>query len=156
MKYQDFLDSAALEQYAWALNSRAKQANALGRLGACDLRDRILESGGLCEWCGLSLVNAHFELDHIISLRQRGSNTAENLVVACPDCNRKKGQKHPARFAAEISAKRRRKTALVDRILQHYAMTAVEQASLFSEPASRTESNTDNSRDNSEAPHYRW
>lgn len=156
MKYQDHLDSAALEQYASALNGRAKQARARGRLSACDLRDRIFNSGGRCEWCGRRLVNAAFELDHIISLKQRGSNTAENLAIACPDCNRQKGQKHPARFAAEISVKSRRKTALVERILQEYAMDAVEQAALFAEPASQPETNTEISRDNSEAPHYRW
>ncbi len=156
MKYQDHLDSAALEQYASALNTRAKQARASGRLSASDLRDRILESGGLCEWCGRGLVNDAFELDHIISLKQRGANTAENLAVACPDCNRQKGQKHPARFAAEISLATPRKTALVKRILRHYAMESLEQASLFAEPASQRESAGKDSRDCTGEPHYRW
>ena len=152
MKYQDHLDSAALEQYASALNARAKQARARGRLGAADLRHRIWESGGRCEWCGKPVVNADFELDHIISLKQRGSNTAENLAVACPDCNRQKGQKHPARFAAEISLKARRKTALVVRVLQHYAMEPFEQAPLFAEPEALAE----NQSDHPDAPQYRW
>ena len=156
MIYQDHLDSAALEQYARALNARARQARASGRLSASDLRDRIFESGGLCEWCGGGLVNAAFELDHIISLKQRGSNTAANLAVACPDCNRQKGQKHPARFAAEISLKAPVKTALVERILQHFAMDAVEQPPLFAEPAGEPEAPTMINRDNSQAPHYRW
>ena len=152
MKYQDHLDSAALEQYASALNSRAKQARAGGRLSAANLRGRILESGGRCEWCGKPVVNAEFELDHIISLKQRGSNAVENLAVACPDCNRQKGQKHPARFAAEVSRNSRRKTALVERILQHYAMDSFEQAPLFAEP----EALADSQGDHSDAPHYRW
>lgn len=156
MKYQDHLDSAALEQYASALNARAKQARARGLLAAADLRHRILESGGQCEWCGRRLVNAAFELDHIISLKQRGSNTAENLAVACPDCNRQKGQKHPARFAAEISLNSPGKTVLVERILRHYAMEAVEQASLFAEPSSEPEAFIEDRRDHSDAPHYRW
>lgn len=156
MKYQDHLDSAALEQYAKALNARAKQARASGRLRATDLRDRILESGGRCEWCGRMLVNADFELDHIISLKQRGSNTPENLAVACPECNRQKGQKHPARFAAEISIRARRKTLLVERILQHYAMESHEQAALFAQPAGEPEAFTENNRDNFDEPHYRW
>ena len=157
MNYQDHLDSAALEQYASALNARAKAARASGRLSASDLRDRILESGGMCEWCGSSLLNAAFELDHIISLKQRGANTAENLAVACPDCNRQKGQKHPARFAAEISLTRPGKTALVKRILRYYAMESLEQASLFAEPASQRESAGEYSRDNTGGqPHYRW
>lgn len=156
MKYQDHLDSAALEQYASALNRRAKQARASGRLCASDLRHRILESGGSCEWCGIGLVNADFELDHIISLKQRGSNTAENLAVACPDCNRQKGRKHPARFAAEISLKTQRRTMLVERILQHFAMESVEQAPLFAQPSGQPEAFTEYNRDNSDAPHYRW
>ena len=156
MKYQDHLDSAALEQYASALNTRAKQARASGRLSASDLRDRILESGGLCEWCGRPLVNDAFELDHIISLKQRGANTADNLAVACPDCNRQKGHKHPARFAAEISVKTSRKTALVERILRHYAMESLEQASLFAETVGRTETTIADNRDNSDEPQYRW
>ena len=152
MKYQDHLDGAALEQYASALNARAKQARASGRLSAANLRGRILESGGRCEWCGKPVVNADFELDHIISLKQRGSNTAENLAVACPDCNRQKGQKHPARFAAEVSLRMRRKTALVERILGHYAIDSFAQASLFAEPEALAE----NPGDRSDAPHYRW
>ena len=152
MKYQDHLDSAALEQYASALNARAKQTRVRGRLRPADLRGRILESGGRCEWCGKPLINAAFELDHIISLKQRGSNCAENLAVACPDCNRQKGQKHPARFAAEISLKTRRKTLLVERILRQFAMESLEQASLFAEPDALAE----NERDNIKAPHYRW
>ena len=156
MKYQDQLDTAALEQYASALNARAKQARAMGRLGVSDLRDRILESGGRCEWCGTGLVNAAFELDHIISLKRRGANTAENLAVACPDCNRRKSHKHPARFAAEISVNSGRKTALVERILQFFVMEPLEQTSLFAEPVSKPETTTENSRDDSDEPHYRW
>lgn len=156
MKYQDQLDTTALEQYASALNARAKQTRAAGRLSAFDLRDRILASGGRCEWCGTGLVNAAFELDHIISLKHRGSNTAENLAVACPDCNRQKSHKHPARFAAEISVNSGRKTALVERILQFFVMEPVEQTSLFAESASKPASSAGNSRDDLDEPHYRW
>ncbi len=156
MKYQDHLDSAALKQYASALNARARLARVRGRLSAADLRHRVLESGGLCEWCGEGLVNAAFELDHIISLKQRGANTAGNLAVACPACNRQKGQKHPARFAAEISVKARRKTPLVERILQHYAIDSLEQTSMFADSASRRETSGDISRDILNEPPYRW
>ena len=156
MKYKDHLDAAAIEQYASALNARARSARARGRLSEAALRDRILACGGICEWCGVSLVGRDFELDHIISLKRRGSHTPENLVVACPDCNRQKGQKHPARFAAEISVRARRKTALVAGILQHFSMESVEQASLFAEPASRPDAPGESNRDNSTRPQYRW
>lgn len=156
MKYQDHLDGAALAQYAAALNTRAREARAGGRLSVAALRDRILASGGMCEWCGAGLVRANFELDHIVSLRQGGSHTSENLAVACPACNREKGQKHPARFAAEISVRTGRKTALVAGILQHFAMESVGQAPLMADPASKPDSLVKSRRDNSGEPLYRW
>ena len=95
MIYQDDLEFAALRLYAKALNDRAKESRVPGRLSAADLRDRILASGGRCEWCARNLVGAEFELDHVISLSQRGANSPANLAVACPDCNRRKADKHP-------------------------------------------------------------
>ena len=131
MIYQDWLDEGALERYAAALNARAGRAR--GRITADLLRDRILESGGRCEWCGTSLVNAEFELDHVLSLRQGGANTAANLVVACPDCNRRKGRKHPARFAAEIYRETGRSTELLIRLFQRYGLDPAQQLPLFAE-----------------------
>ena len=131
MIYQDNLDASALEQYASALNARARQANAQGRLSAAELRDRILSCRGRCEWCGASLAGCEFELDHVISLNKQGGNAAANLAVACPDCNRRKGRKHPARFAAEIYRETGRTTELVTRIFQHFAMQPLQQSSLF-------------------------
>jgi hypothetical protein len=138
--YQDILDSSALEQYALALNSRAGQARAKGRLTVDELRDRVLASAGRCEWCGLSLVNSEFELDHVLSLKQGGANRAANLVVACPDCNRRKGLKHPARFAAEIHLETGRKTELLRRVSQRYGIEPVRQMSLFADEAPEPES----------------
>ena len=124
MIYQDNLDKGALENYAAALNARTKASGAKGRLKAPDLRSRILESGGRCEWCGVGLLGKEFELDHVVSLRQRGSNSPANLVVACRDCNRRKGHKHPTRFAAEIYSETGQKTQLVARIFGQFGIDA--------------------------------
>ena len=156
MIYQDRLDPVALEQYAAALNSRAGRAGARGRLSAEGLRDRILESGGRCEWCAVSLVEAEFELDHVLSLKQGGAHAAANLVVSCPDCNRRKGQKHPARFAAEIYRETGRYTGLVDRVLQHYAIEGARQKALFADETSEASAAADANPALKEAPPYRW
>jgi len=143
MIYRDILDIAALEQYAAALNSRAQQAGAGGRLSASSLRDRILASGGRCEWCATCLVEREFELDHIISLKHNGVHSPENLVLACPDCNRRKGQKHPARFAAEIFSRTRCRTPLLDRVMRHFALEPGGQLPLFAaQPSQRRDINT--------------
>ena len=131
MIYQDSLDWRALERYAADLNARARRCLAPGQLAAADIRDRILASGGRCEWCGQNLVRGPFELDHVVSLREGGLNAAGNLAVACPECNRRKGRKHPARFAAEIYQSSGRRTALLDKIFAHFACEPREQLSLF-------------------------
>ena len=156
MIYQDLLNEGALERYAAALNSRAGRARVKGRLKADELRDRILESGGRCEWCGLSLVSAEFELDHVLSLRQGGANTAANLVVACPDCNRRKGRKHPARFAAEIYRATGRGTELLTRLFQRYGLDPARQMPLFAEEAREASPAIDAGVEVSEVPPYTW
>ena len=154
MIYQDILDKPALERYKAELNARARSCNAHGRLDIHSLRDRIMESRGRCEWCGGGLVQSPFELDHVVSLKHGGANTASNLAVACPACNRRKGQKHPARFAAEIYSSTGRRTDLVDRILRQFKLEPREQMSLFAdEKPQRAHSE---SLDVDGQPHYRW
>lgn len=154
MIYEDLLDESALESYAAALNSRA--GTARGRLTANLLRDRILESGGRCEWCAVNLVNAEFELDHVLSLRQDGSNSAANLVVACPDCNRRKGRKHPARFAAELYRETGRRTELLTRLFQRYGLDPAQQLPLFTEASPEAASAIDAGVEVSKVPPYTW
>lgn len=154
MIYQDLLDECALERYAAALNSRAGRAR--GRLSAAELRDRILESGGRCEWCGTSLVNAEFELDHVLSLRHGGANTAANLVVACPDCNRRKGRKHPARFAAEIYRETGCRSEMLTRLFQRFGLDPARQMPLFAEASRAASPAIDAGVEISEMPPYNW
>jgi len=154
--YQDLLDARLLASYTAAMNARAGAARAPGRLTVDGLRDRILESGGCCEWCGCSLVNAAFELDHILSLSRGGANKASNLVLSCPDCNRKKGQKHPARFAAEIHHRTGRKTALVRRVLERYGIEPAKQNALFTVETREPEKPNDTQGGQLEPAPYTW
>ena len=156
MIYRDLLDTNVLEKYAAALNSRAHNAGAPGRLSERQLRDRILESAGRCEWCGSNLVEAEFELDHIVSLNQRGANTATNLVVACPDCNRRKGQKHPARFAAEIFSESGHRTRLIHSIFRHYDVQPAQQLALFEDNNAEGAAFVESDIESLPLPPYRW
>ena len=42
-----------------------------------------------CQRCG-ELVNANYEIDHVIPLFRAGDNAVENLQCLCPDCHRTK------------------------------------------------------------------
>ncbi len=156
MIYADRLDEGALAGYAAALNARAGRAGAAGRLTASGLRDRILESGGRCEWCAVDLWRRDFELDHIVSLKRGGANRAANLVVACPDCNRRKSQKHPARFAAELFRERGCQTPLIARLLRQHGIEARRQMTLFAEGAREPATSVDLGAHVNAIPPYTW
>lgn len=156
MKYQDDLDGRALAQYAAWLNARAKSFGSKERLNAALLRDRILDSAGRCEWCNAGLVGSGFELDHIISLRQGGSNEPANLVVACPSCNRRKAKKPPAQFAAEVYSESGVKTKLVTSLLKSGGVDAGRQTTMFDETPSQTETSVDARDDLSIVSPYDW
>lgn len=157
MIYQDFLDSKELNRYASAMNTRAKMNHCQGILTADLLRDRIFESGGRCEWCALDLVNQDFELDHLISLSRKGQNRADNIVIACPACNRRKSGKHIARFAAEIYRETSVQTPLIQRILENHDMILTTQKDLFDDKNPSVE-NPDLSTDDDKLspPPYIW
>ena len=156
MIYQDHLNEQDLQRYARAMNARAKRVKSKGKLTAESLRDRIFESVGCCEWCGVDLVDQEFELDHITSLSQQGLNTPDNLVVACPDCNRRKSGKHPARFASEIYSETGHKTRLIDKILNDYDMSSAKQLSLFENESSLPGSQIKLEEDTPSIPPYNW
>ncbi len=152
MIYSDFLDEQELIRYAQTLNNRAKALKRQGRITADQLRHSILESAGRCQWCGRNLVGQTFEVDHILNLGLRGQNTPNNLAIACQACNRRKGDKHPARFAQELLAEGQFATPLIQHILNTYRIEAHTQRSLFGED--HTSPNTPESEDN--IPPYRW
>lgn len=52
-----------------------------------------LRAGGLCEYCRFpeALAPTTFPLDHIIARQHGGQTTADNLALACMECNLHKG-----------------------------------------------------------------
>jgi hypothetical protein len=55
------------------------------------VRDR---AAGRCEYCRLPQSAAPylaFHLEHIVAQQHVQDDSAENLALACPDCNRRKG-----------------------------------------------------------------
>lgn len=164
VRYQDQLDEAELKRYTASINQRAKALGLKEQVTVVELRSCILDSRGRCGWCEVSVVNADFEIDHIISLSKSGANTAENLVVACSACNRRKSEMHPARFALDCVQRTGRRTALIKRVLAHYGEDAAHhQLSLFdlSEDDAQVQNQSrrydiPHDDDATEQPHYKW
>jgi 5-methylcytosine-specific restriction endonuclease McrA len=59
--------------------------------------------GERCFYCLASLIDG-YQVDHMTPLARGGSNAADNIVCACPDCNRRKGQKTAAEFILKEAA----------------------------------------------------
>jgi HNH endonuclease len=57
-------------------------------------REEVLARDGyVCGLCGAPVTPEAFHFDHILPWSQGGSHAAENLQVAHPDCNRRKGNR---------------------------------------------------------------
>jgi len=52
------------------------------------LRFEVFQRCGFkCVYCGKTPPQAELHIDHIIPVSRGGTNAAENLVAACPECN---------------------------------------------------------------------
>jgi 5-methylcytosine-specific restriction endonuclease McrA len=52
-------------------------------------REILRRDGYRCQYCGRQ--SSHLTLDHIVPRYRGGEHSWENLVAACPQCNRRKG-----------------------------------------------------------------
>jgi hypothetical protein len=54
-------------------------------------RFAVLERDGFrCRYCGNTAAHSRLTVDHVLSVRNGGSDDPSNLVTACIDCNRAK------------------------------------------------------------------
>lgn len=66
------------------------------------LRD---EDRFLCNWCCARLTEAEVVIDHYFPLALGGTNSEDNLVVACQSCNSIKKDAHPSIAEVRINAR---------------------------------------------------
>ena len=90
------------------LRRRARKLAAGGTHTASDIKSQYRRQKGRCYWgsrvnpeCTQTLTRG-YHVDHVIPLAAGGSNGPENLVLACPSCNQRKGAKHPMDFAGVL------------------------------------------------------
>lgn len=76
------------------IRRRNLRVNAPGDHTAEDIERQYNNQNGRCYYCGCEL-NGVYHKDHVIPLSRGGSNGPENIVVACPPCNRSKSTKLP-------------------------------------------------------------
>lgn len=67
--------------------------------------EKIFEhQSGKCVYCDKCLIEYSYHVDYIMPVRLGGRNSKENLQLLCPNCNLRKGGKHPDEFKRLIKS----------------------------------------------------
>ena len=78
-------------------NWQAYRARKQAAGGVCTKKDVAYQykaQKGHCYYCARK-VGSEYHVDHVIPLSRGGSNSPENIVIACPECNTSKQDKLP-------------------------------------------------------------
>lgn len=76
----------------------ALKRGAYGDHTAEDIQTQYERQKGKCYYCHQK-VGDHYHVDHVVPLSRGGSNSCENLVIACAQCNQRKKDKLPHEWA---------------------------------------------------------
>lgn len=82
----------------WKARRRSRLLNASGSHTASDIRKQYRRQKGKCYYCHCK-VGKSYHVDHVIPISRGGSNSPENLVIACQSCNQSKKDKLPHEWA---------------------------------------------------------
>lgn len=61
----------------------------------------MVSQNGQCVYCKVDIISK-YQIDHIMPIALGGTHTEDNVQLLCPCCNRRKSDKHPAVFAAQM------------------------------------------------------
>jgi 5-methylcytosine-specific restriction endonuclease McrA len=62
----------------------------------------IERDGPACVWCGRELWRRDLTLEHVVPRSRGGHLTAENAVVACRTCNKRRGSRPVDAYVREL------------------------------------------------------
>lgn len=80
--------------------ARIKGAVVVETIKAAHVREMLRVQAGLCFYCHVEMDRP--TLDHIQPITKGGHHSLDNVVMACGDCNRRKGNKDPFQFLRQM------------------------------------------------------
>jgi HNH endonuclease len=84
---------------AGSMNAKAVRLGAPGLVAPFELAEIMVESEGLCQYCGVELPPMEGTFDHVVPYARGGANRKDNIVRCCLADNREKGLKSPEELA---------------------------------------------------------
>lgn len=72
-----------------------------GVIAVVDIRQMYDDQDGLCAYCEIELDGC-YHIEHMTPLCRGGFHDIENVAIACPECNLRKGAKTAEEYAAEL------------------------------------------------------
>ena len=82
-------------------NRHARKKNAPGQFTTNEVLGKYEAQCRKCFYC-LCDLNGQYQVDHYIPLARGGTNWPDNIVLACPKCNFRKGDRLPSDFVARF------------------------------------------------------
>lgn len=70
-------------------------------------RNLMRRDGAMCQYCGRYPGQAELSIDHVIPRARGGETSWENCVLACVQCNRRKGSKLPEQVNMKLRVRPR-------------------------------------------------
>ena len=77
-----------------------------GTLFGTEVREYLLEKfGRQCFYCGLKNSTIGYEVEHVLPKSKGGTDRVSNLTIACRECNKTKGNRHPNEIGGKLGTK---------------------------------------------------
>lgn len=75
-----------------------KRRAARGDLRSEQIGNLLEESMNICAYCNNQFEEANMHIEHCMPLSRGGTNSLDNVVIACETCNKRKKDKTPLEF----------------------------------------------------------
>lgn len=62
----------------------------------------LKKSNGCCWYCGIQLDKSNYTSDHVVSKKNGGTDSIDNLVPCCKRCNSRKGTRAIEQFREKL------------------------------------------------------
>ena len=99
--YHENIEHARRSSRAAASRYISRKRRAKGTHNAYDIERQYKAQKGRCYYCG-DKVGKSYHVDHVVPLSRGGSNSPDNIVIACIHCNVTKGGKLPHEWGKRL------------------------------------------------------